>query len=86
MPTIASAGNVLVPAYLALVSKGYHVTRLNAAKGETETELWQATNGVSSFIAEDCLSLLGLVAIYETRGKAWKASNEEIDRFFCEFP
>ena len=85
MPTLVSAGNVLVPAYLALVEKGYRVKRLKSAKRH-EPEQWCATKGASRFVADDTLSLLGLVAMHEVRGKAWKASDKEIDSFFDQFP
>jgi hypothetical protein len=85
MATIASAGNVLVPAYLALIAKGYQVKRLNTAK-HGESELWCATKGASRFVAEDTLSLLGLVSMREVRGEAWKASDKDIDSFFERFP
>jgi hypothetical protein len=85
MATLASAGNVLVPAYLVLIEKGYRVERLSTAKRK-EPELWCATKGESRFVAEDTLSLLGLVSIHEVRGKVWKASDNEIDSFFEQFP
>jgi hypothetical protein len=31
------------------------------------------------------LTLLGLVALYETRGPEWQASDEQIERFLAEF-
>ena len=33
------------------------------------------------FIAEDTVLLLGLIAMFETRGEDWKASDAEIDKF-----
>jgi hypothetical protein len=82
--TIATAGNVLVPAYLALRHKGYRVTRVVPARGKSET--WRATKAGEEFIAEDTLSLLGLVALYEARGATWQAEDAEIDAFFERFP
>jgi hypothetical protein len=81
---IATAGNVLVPAYLALRKKGYSVTRVVDAVQRTET--WRATKVGEEFIAEDTLLLLGLVALYEERGSGWKAEDGEIDAFFELFP
>lgn len=80
---IATAGNTLVPAYLALVAKGYTVT-CNPANNEAG-ELWQAVLGENTFIAEDTVTLLGLVALYENRGESWKASDAEIDDFMTKF-
>ncbi|HJZ90664.1 MAG TPA: hypothetical protein VKE40_07295 [Gemmataceae bacterium] len=85
MPTIVSAGNVLVPAYLALVAKGYRVTRAKTGRRE-DPEEWRATKGAARFVAEDPLSLLGLVAMREARGRRWEASDAEIDAFFDRFP
>ena len=85
MATIASAGNVLVPAYLALVEKGFRVTRSKTAR-RGDPEEWCAKKGAARFVAEDPLSLLGLVAMREARGRAWRASDEEIDAFFDRFP
>jgi hypothetical protein len=85
MATIVSAGNVLVPAYLALVEKGYRVTRVKTGRAD-DPEEWCATKGAAQFVAEDPLSLLGLVAMREVRGRAWRAADDEIDGFFRQFP
>ncbi len=81
---IATAGNVLVPAYLALQAKGYRVSRFTPGRGREEA--WRAAKAGEEFTAEDPLSLLGLVALYETRGARWQATDEEIDGFFQRFP
>jgi hypothetical protein len=85
MATLVSASNVLVPAYLALIEKGYRVKRLSPAK-RGEPEEWCATKGRSRFLAEDTLSLLGLVSLYEVRGRTWRASDTELESFFEQFP
>ena len=82
--TIATAGNVLVPAYLALREKGYRVTRVVNRREKAET--WRALKPGAEFIAEDPLSLLGLVSLFETRGVSWQAEGSEIDDFFERFP
>jgi hypothetical protein len=74
--TLATAGNVLIPAYLALLEKGYAV---RAEKTGMENELWFAENDSQSFIAEDPLLLFGLVCLWETRGENWQASDSEIE-------
>jgi hypothetical protein len=80
--TIATASNVLVPAYLVLRGKGYRITRVVEKKVET----WRAVKPGVEFIAEDPLSLLGLVSLYEARGEAWRAEDAEIDDFCRQFP
>jgi hypothetical protein len=80
---IASAGNTVVPAYLSLLEKGYRVSR--RACGDRE-ETWQAVKGNQEFIAEDTLSLLGLVALFEVRGVNWRAADDEIGTFLSQFP
>ena len=81
---IASAGNTIVPAYLSLLRKGIIVSRERA---DTDTgELWHAEAGGNSFIAEDLVQLLGLVALFEVRCESWKASGVEIERFLEDFP
>jgi hypothetical protein len=49
-------------------------------------ETWQALKGCDEFIAEDPLSLLGLVALFEVRGPNWQAADNEIDAFLSQFP
>lgn len=83
-PTIADAGNTLVPAYLALLARGYAVRRDEAASLGPE-ELWIAEDAHRVLMAGDPLTLLGLAAMVETRGEDWPASDEEIDRFLAEF-
>ena len=84
-PTIASAGNVLIPAYLAILQKGYAVRREKVSI-PAENELWYAEDPTRQFMAEDTLSLLGLVSLYETRGEDWRASDAQIDEFFAQHP
>lgn len=81
---IANAGNTLVPAYLALQAKGYHVAwkRGDAAPGD---EMWFAEGPLGRFIAEDAVALLGLVAMREQRGSNWKATDEQIDEFMSNY-
>jgi hypothetical protein len=81
--TIADAGNVLVPAYLALIQKGYSVS--HEKLGSEKKELWIAENSSNRFVAEDPLLLLGLISLYETRGEKWQASDNEIEAFFKKF-
>jgi hypothetical protein len=83
-PTIADAGNTLVPAYLALQQRGLHVSRDASLPSDSSEPLWVAENSSHRFIAEDFIALLGLVALHETRGDGWQASDQEIDSFITE--
>lgn len=82
-PTIANAGNVVVPAYLALRSKGYSMHRERHNDGREET--WFAESDSIRFVAEDPVTLLGLVAMAESRGNDWKATDQQIEAFLKEF-
>ena len=75
---IAASGNTEIPAYLALLEKGY---RVRQEKQSGEEEFWFATKGNCEFVAEGPIELLGVVTMYETRGINWKATDEEIEDF-----
>ena len=75
---ISAAGNVEIPAYLALKMKGFSV-RWEREDGNIET--WYAEKENLCFSGEGPIELLGVVAVYETRGNKWKATDEEIDGF-----
>ena len=79
--TLATAGNVFVPAYLVLQSKGYRVTRIDG----DGTELWIAEGNGLRFVAEGTIELLGVMAVYEARGEMWPASAEDTDAFMKRF-
>lgn len=76
---IASMANVEVPAILALESMGFTLASqiVNANQGM----VWTASGKGNEYIAEDPLSLLGLVKLHEVRGDNWKASDDEIDKY-----
>lgn len=80
---IVDAGNTVVPAYLVINSKGYDITCQRATAGTDE--VWRACKDEVEFIASSVLELLGLVSIYESRGRSWKATDKEIDGFIQEF-
>lgn len=80
---ISSAGNVEVPAYQVLLEKGYQV-RNEYHKADKE-EIWFANMGEKHFRAHSPLELLGIVAIYENRGKNWQASDGDIETFLKKF-
>ncbi|MEL7360929.1 MAG: hypothetical protein AAFN13_02550 [Bacteroidota bacterium] len=78
---VNSAANVLIPAILALRAMGYDVSR----RYDGDQEWWKAETESLEFGAEDPLSLLGLVALRENRGAAWRASDAEIEAVMQEF-
>ena len=74
---IASAANLLAPAYLTIREKGYAVQR--------EGDLLVATRGDDTFMAEDPILLLGAITVGECRGTHWQATDVEIADFLLEF-
>jgi hypothetical protein len=83
-PTLADAANTEIPAYLALLRRGLSVSYESISPGAS-TCAWVAEDAGCRYVADDLLSLLGLVALYQTRGPEWQASDEQIDRFLAEF-
>jgi hypothetical protein len=81
---IGNAANALIPAYLALQSKGYRVS-WKRGDSSPDDETWFAEGPLGSFTAEDPVELLGLVAMREERGASWKASDEQIDEFMAKY-
>lgn len=72
---LAAVANTLAPALGILQELGYVVTRDKATEPQ-----YQAENDSCIFIADDLLTLLGLVKIYETRGAAFQPSDDEVQR------
>jgi hypothetical protein len=74
---ISAAANTVVPALLALESLGYTVV--------VDGSLFVATASNERFVADDPVTVLGLVKLIETRSWSWRASDDEIaatlDRF-----
>jgi hypothetical protein len=79
---ISAAGNVLVPAWLALRALGYAVHMQRDGEG---SETWSATRGDLSLAAGDPLELLGLHCLRQERGPDWKADDAELDDFFRRY-
>lgn len=76
---IASAANVEVPAILVLESMGFIVaSRIISTEHEM---VWTATGNGDEYVAEDPLSLLGLVKLLEVRGDNWQASDDDIAKY-----
>lgn len=71
--------NVEVPAILALESMGFTIT--SRVVNADQEMVWTASDNSDEYIAEDPLSLLGLVKLHEVRGDNWKASDDEIDTY-----
>ena len=74
---ISQAGNTVVPAILALEAKGFTV--------EVSESLVVARSDLGTFTADDPVAVLGLVALVETRGAEWRASDTEIDLALARF-
>ena len=80
---LATAGNVVVPAFLTLLQRGYSVRR-DAPSSPGQEALWHAEREGVHLIAEEPLSLLALAAIVESRGAEWRATDEQIESFLRE--
>lgn len=76
---VASAANVEVPAILALESMGFTVA--SRIVNADHKMVWTATGKEDEYAAEDPLSLLGLVKLYEVRGDNWQASDDDIAKY-----
>lgn len=77
-----AAGNVVVPAYLALRAKGYVV---RCERSPNQLENWIAEGPLGRFCADDPITLLGVVGVAEMRGEDWRASDSEIESFLKTF-
>ena len=82
---IRIAGNTEIPALLALRAKGYRVW-LEYMKIDDPKSPWhpympdyQAQSEFGYFSATSAVELLGLVAMWETRGDDWKFKHGEPD-------
>jgi len=73
---IAAGGDTIVPAVLAL-------RRLHVDVGR-DAGRWVARLGPARFVADDPLTLLGLVKLAETRAP-WRATDSEVDDVLGEF-
>lgn len=74
MPHIATAGNTVIPALLALEALGFTVS-LNS---EGERASCRARRADEVYVADDPVCLLGLVKLVELRGWHWAATDTEI--------
>lgn len=69
---LTAAGNTLVPAILALEKAGFVVS-------VNEEGLFMATRGEDAFIADSPECVLGLIKLVDLRGRAWNATDAEIE-------
>jgi hypothetical protein len=69
-----AAGNVVIPAILTLKQLGYTIE----TSEESDDQVFIAKKNGYSFYADDPITVLGLIKIFETRGEEWMASDEEI--------
>ncbi|WP_157219162.1 hypothetical protein [Flavisphingomonas formosensis] len=74
---LVDAANVMTPAYLAILSKGYSVW--------SDKGLMLAEREGDRFIADGPVPLLGLIAMAEIRGEMRQASDQEIGQFIALF-
>lgn len=79
--TIAIAGNIEVPCYLAILSLGYS---LQMDRRASDDELWIAEKNNLRIVASNPTELLGIVYMREIRGSSWKASDEEIEAYLSK--
>ena len=66
-----------MPAWLTILDKGFAVSKLLIG----EQEMFVAKKGELEFLAEDTLTLLGLISMHEVRGVHWQATDSEIDDY-----
>jgi hypothetical protein len=81
MKTIATAGNTVVPALLALENLGF---RVSVERGGV-ADLFRATRGDDTYLAEDPVAVLGLAKLIEMRGWNWQADDVEIDEIMRRY-
>ena len=81
MNHIAAAGDTVVPALLALEALGFHV---EVSAGDDS--VYRATRGDESYLADDPVTVLGLVKLVELRGWDWGASDADVAAALQRFP
>jgi hypothetical protein len=81
MKTISTAGNTVVPGLLALESLGFTVS-IERAGGR---DLFRATRGEETYVADDPVAVLGLVKLVEVRGWEWCATDPDLERVLLQY-
>ncbi len=76
---IRIAGNTLIPSLQALVARGYSVKHyfLGDAPDDWDHPQWDAEKDGRHFSATSPVELLGLIAMWETRGDDWQIKDGE---------
>ena len=82
MEHITTAGNIEIPAYLALLREGCRVGRRKQPDGG---ELWVAQRDDLRVTGGSPLEILGLYCMRKQRGQNWKAEDSEIEAFMKRF-
>ncbi len=73
--TLGEAGNTDAPALGVIHEKGYRILNVS-----TDTHLeWIAENEHRAFYASSPLAVLGLIAIWESRGEEWMGTEEQAE-------
>ena len=70
---LSNAGNVVIPSIKVLLDLGYKITK------DPSTDIFRAEKDGNVFTAEDPVALLGLVKLFELRGKNWRVSDKDLD-------
>ncbi len=70
---LTDAANIMTPAYLAILSKGFNVS--------LSGDLMIAQKEGQSFSADGPVAFLGLIAMVEIRGETWQTADNEIGEF-----
>lgn len=74
-------GDTMVPAYLALLEKGYQVSCSRSGGAE----MWMAIKDDKAFLGDGPLMALGLISLHEIRGSDWRAADNEIEAFMDRY-
>jgi hypothetical protein len=76
MKSISTAGSTVAPAILVLEGLGFAIS-VERVGGE---DLVRAVRGDETYIADDPVTVLGLVKLVELRGWDWRAADSDLDR------
>ena len=80
MRNISAAGNTVVPAILALEKLGFTIS---VERGEGE--MFRATRGSETYLADDPVAVLGLVKLVEVRSWEWRSTDPDLARVMRQY-